>query len=57
MGAPREWQLSFWNRKTARRALERILAWAPSQVIIAHGDMARSDGTAFVARGFSWLRH
>ncbi len=57
MGAPREWQLSFWNRKAARRALERILAWAPRQVIIAHGDMARSGGTAFVARGFSWLRH
>ena len=56
-GAPREWRWSFWNRKAARAALARILAWQPEQVVIAHGEMTRHDGTSFIRRSFRWLAH
>lgn len=55
-GAPRELRASFRNRKAARQALARILAWAPDKVVIAHGEMAQRDGPAFIRRGFRWLR-
>lgn len=54
-GAPREWRASFWQRQPARQALQRILDFAPDKVIIAHGDMAHENGTAFIRTGFRWL--
>ena len=54
--APLEWRLSFFNRKSARAALEKMLAWAPERVIMAHGEWVRSDGKAFLERAFVWLR-
>ncbi|HEX7725484.1 MAG TPA: DUF4336 domain-containing protein [Rhizomicrobium sp.] len=54
-GAPREWRLSFRNRKAARAALARILAWQPEQVVMAHGEMTRQDGAAFIRKSFRWL--
>jgi hypothetical protein len=54
-GAPREWRFSFRNRKTARERLARILAWQPEQVVMAHGEMTRTDGTAFIRKSFRWL--
>jgi hypothetical protein len=53
-GAPREWRLTF-KKKVARAALARILAWQPEQVVIAHGEMTRRDGTAFIRNSFRWL--
>jgi hypothetical protein len=54
-GAPREWRFSIRNRKTARERLARILAWQPEQVVMAHGEMTRTDGTAFIRKSFRWL--
>jgi hypothetical protein len=54
-GAPREWRLTFTNRKAARAALARILAWRPEQVVMAHGEIVRSGGTDFIRNSFSWL--
>ena len=54
-GAPREWRLSFRNRKLARAALARILAWQPEQVVMAHGIMVRNDGVGFIRHAFGWL--
>jgi hypothetical protein len=54
-GAPREWRASFWNRKKARAALNRILDWHPEKAIIAHGTMPRGDTTAFIQNAFRWL--
>jgi hypothetical protein len=54
-GAPREWRASFLNRRAARAALQRILAWPIERVLAAHGDPATADGAAFVRRAFSWL--
>ena len=54
-GAPREWRLTFTNRKAARAALARILAWQPEQVVMAHGEIVRTAGTAFIRKSFHWL--
>jgi hypothetical protein len=53
-GAPREWRFTF-KKKIARAALARILAWQPEQVVMAHGELTRTDGTAFIRKSFRWL--
>lgn len=55
-GAPREWRASFIDRRAARAALDRILAWPIERVLIAHGELATANGAAFVRRAFAWLR-
>lgn len=52
---PRKFRLAFTNRRAAREALERILAWPAEQVLIAHGTPVRSDARAFLRRAFRWL--
>jgi Domain of unknown function (DUF4336) len=54
-GAPREWRASFVNRRAARAALGRILAWPIERVLIAHGEPVTANATAFVRRAFAWL--
>ncbi|MGN6516611.1 MAG: DUF4336 domain-containing protein, partial [Rhizomicrobium sp.] len=53
-GAPREWRFTF-KKKIARGALARILAWQPEQVVMAHGELTRTDGAAFIRKSFRWL--
>lgn len=55
-GAPREWRPTFWSRKGAREALRQILAWNAEQVVMAHGEIVREQGTAFIRNSFQWLR-
>ncbi len=57
IGAPREWRLSFINRKAARTAVERLLALGPERVVPCHSDMAASKGGELIRRGFAWLLH
>jgi Domain of unknown function (DUF4336) len=52
---PREWRLSFWNRRAARAALRKALAWNPQRMIIAHGEWARENGRAALAHSLRWL--
>ncbi len=54
-GPPREWRASFLDRRAARAALDRILAWPIERVVMAHGDLVAADGAAFVRRAFGWL--
>jgi hypothetical protein len=54
-GAPREWRLSFLNRRAARAALDQILGWPIERVLMAHGELVTEDGAAFVRRAFGWL--
>ncbi len=54
-GAPREWRATFLDRRAARAALERILAWPIERVLIAHGECPTTNGSAFVRRAFAWL--
>ncbi len=54
-GAPREWRLSFTDRRAARAARAKVLGWTCDRAIVAHGDWRRSGGQAFVRRALSWL--
>lgn len=53
---PREWRLTFTDRKRARAALERVLAWNPERLLIAHGTCAESNGAEVLARSLAWLQ-
>jgi Domain of unknown function (DUF4336) len=56
-GTPSDWRSSFVNRRAARAALARVLAWPIERVVIAHGLLPTADdGAAFVRRAFTWLR-
>jgi hypothetical protein len=39
-----------------KRAVERMLAWSPEKIIIAHGRWYKSEGRAELQRAFRWLR-
>ncbi|HSZ50915.1 MAG TPA: DUF4336 domain-containing protein [Caulobacteraceae bacterium] len=52
---PRKFRLAFVDRRAARTALQRVLAWPSSKVVMAHGRPVESDGHAFIARAFRWL--
>lgn len=53
--APLELRLTWFNRKPARAALERVLAWEPKQVVMAHGEWQEQNGRAYLEGAFSWL--
>jgi hypothetical protein len=52
---PRKFRVAFRDRKAARHALDRILAWPTDKVVIAHGPPVTRDGQAFLRRAFHWL--
>jgi len=52
---PREWRLSFWKRGAARAARNKVLAWQPRRLIVAHGDCAESDAAAVLEQALSWI--
>jgi hypothetical protein len=53
---PRDLRLTFLGRKReARSAFERMVAWEPEKVIMAHGCPYERDGTAELRRAFRWL--
>jgi hypothetical protein len=53
---PREWRLSFWNRRAARRAVQTALSWDPEKVVFAHGPVVEEGGRAVVERSLRWLK-
>jgi hypothetical protein len=52
---PRKFRTAFVDRRAARAALERILAWPARRVVMAHAAPVEADGQAFIARTFRWL--
>ncbi len=52
---PRDWRLSFWNRRAARAALRKALAWNPRRLILAHGEWVRENGREALAHSMRWL--
>jgi hypothetical protein len=53
---PRDIRMTFWgHRDEARACLQRMLAWRPERVILAHGRWYEQDGTAELERAFRWL--
>ncbi|MGH0035720.1 MAG: DUF4336 domain-containing protein [Myxococcota bacterium] len=52
---PREWRASFLRRRPARMARDRLLAWKPERLLIAHGACAGRDAQAILARALAWI--
>ena len=54
--APIDMQLSFlFRRKAVRAAVQRMIAWQPQRVILAHGRWYEEDAAAELRRAFRWV--
>jgi hypothetical protein len=52
---PVELRFTFLHRPAARAKVRALINERPERVVVAHGEIMRSDGTAFLQRAFSWL--
>jgi hypothetical protein len=52
---PPDYRISFRRRDSARRKIRVLIALHPEHVVLAHGEIVRIDGEAFLRRAFSWL--
>jgi hypothetical protein len=53
--APIEVRSTFRHRDSARAKMRALIAEEPERVVVAHGEIARSDGAAYLRRAFAWL--
>ncbi|MCQ0987913.1 DUF4336 domain-containing protein [Jiella marina] len=54
--APIDMRLTFARHKAALRdAVRQMIAWAPEQVVLAHGRWYETNGTAELRRAFRWV--
>ncbi|NVK58210.1 MAG: DUF4336 domain-containing protein [Alteromonadaceae bacterium] len=53
---PLDWRLSFLFKKSdARKHIQKIVAWEPNILVMAHGEIVTKDTKEFLAKSFSWL--
>ena len=52
---PRKFRAALVDRRSARAAIRRVLAWPTAQVVMAHGQPVTEDGREFIERTFRWL--
>ena len=52
---PNKFRNTFLNRRAARAALKRVLAWPTRKVLMAHAAPIHDDGHTFLVRAFRWL--
>lgn len=52
---PRKFRAAFTDRRAARTAIQRVLAWPSEKVLMAHGEPITEGGQAFIRRAFRWL--
>lgn len=52
---PRKFRLAFTDRRAAREAIQRVLAWPTQKVVMAHGTPVERDARAYLAQAFRWL--
>jgi hypothetical protein len=53
---PRDMRLTYRRQRLqVKAAVERMIAWKPERVIIAHGRWFETDGEAELRRAFRWL--
>jgi len=43
------------NRPAARAQVDRMLAWKPDRIVLAHGDLVEADGREVLRRAYAWL--
>lgn len=53
--APLELRATFRRRAAARRKIAAIIAAGVTNVVMAHGEVARGNGTAYLRQCFAWL--
>ncbi|RKF16364.1 hypothetical protein D6850_02055 [Roseovarius spongiae] len=53
--APLEVRLSVVHRSRLRAARDKVLAWRPERVVIAHGGWRDAGGAAYLQRAFAWI--
>ena len=51
----RDWRASFLRHGPARAALQKVLAWNPERLLIAHGSCAQTGAAKIVASALSWI--
>ena len=55
--APIDFRATFAGHKdVARACLQRMQAWQPERIVMAHGRWYDKDGGEELARAFRWLR-
>jgi hypothetical protein len=52
---PLELRLTFRDRAAARAKVRALIEAGPERVVVAHGEIVRSGGAAYLRRAFSWL--
>ncbi len=52
---PRNYRLTFYDRRAARDTVEEMLSWQPKRVIMAHGPIVEDRATEFLHQAFAWL--
>ena len=52
---PIDYRISFRRRATARPKIRALIDQHPEHVVVAHGEVVRTGGEAFLRRAFSWL--
>jgi hypothetical protein len=52
---PIDYRISFRHRASARPKIRALVDEHPEHVVVAHGEVVRSSGEAFLRRAFSWL--
>lgn len=52
---PPELRFSFRHRPAARTKLRGLIDSDPERVVVAHGEIVRGGGAAYLRRAFSWL--
>lgn len=54
---PIDYRMTFLGHQDqARASLDRMLAWQPDKIILAHGRCFLENGTAELKRGLRWIR-
>lgn len=53
--APLDFRLSFIRRGRARASFERVVAWGPRNIVMAHGEIVIDGGVAALRHHFRWL--
>lgn len=52
---PVDYRLSFRHRRSARPKIRALIGMGAMHVVVAHGEVVKTDGEAFLRRAFSWL--
>jgi hypothetical protein len=52
---PRLYRWSIKSKKAAREVYQTMIDWAPSKIIISHGEWFRKDGLSELKKRLSWV--